>query len=105
MGQKDLIKPYVESQGEVYFGRLNMKPGKPTTFGRLNDSKIFSLPGNPVSCFVTFTLLVLPAIKFMSGFPESLAFQPKIRVSLHPNTVKLDPERPEYHRAVAIQDE
>jgi molybdopterin molybdotransferase len=51
-----------------------MKPGKPTTFGKLGNSKIFSLPGNPVSCFVTFNLLVLPAFKLMSGYPESLSF-------------------------------
>ena len=35
MGIKDLIKPYVESKGQVIFGRLNMKPGKPTTFGKI----------------------------------------------------------------------
>ena len=67
MGKKDLIKPYMETMGEVYFGRLNMKPGKPTTFGKINDTLVFSLPGNPVSCFVTFTLFVLPAIKLLSG--------------------------------------
>ena len=33
MGELDLVKPYIEHQGEVFFGRLNMKPGKPTTFG------------------------------------------------------------------------
>ena len=65
MGKKDLIKPYVEQTGTVFFGRLNMKPGKPTTFGKINDTIVFSLPGNPVSCFVTFTLFVLPAIKLL----------------------------------------
>ena len=54
MGKRDLIKPYVEATGEVFFGRLNMKPGKPTTFGRINKALVFALPGNPVSCFVTF---------------------------------------------------
>lgn len=33
MGELDLVKPYVEKNGKVIFGRLNMKPGKPTTFG------------------------------------------------------------------------
>lgn len=49
MGAKDLIKPYLAEHGEILFGRLNMKPGKPTTFARLNSKLIFSLPGNPVS--------------------------------------------------------
>jgi molybdenum cofactor synthesis domain-containing protein len=67
MGMKDLIKPYIEKKGQVIFGRLNMKPGKPTTFGKIKDTLVFSLPGNPVSCFVTFNLLVLPSIKILSG--------------------------------------
>ena len=54
MGKKDLIKPYLEARGQVFFGRLNMKPGKPTTFGKIGNCLVFSLPGNPVSCFVTF---------------------------------------------------
>jgi molybdopterin biosynthesis enzyme len=33
MGEMDLIKPYIEKKGKVLFGRVNMKPGKPTTFG------------------------------------------------------------------------
>jgi gephyrin len=53
MGELDLVKPYLEKKGEVFFGRLNMKPGKPTTFAKLNDKLFFALPGNPVSSFVT----------------------------------------------------
>jgi len=33
MGEMDLIKPYIEKKGKILFGRVNMKPGKPTTFG------------------------------------------------------------------------
>ena len=67
MGEKDLIKPYLESHGEVIFGRLNMKPGKPTTFARLNDNKlVFSLPGNPVSCFVTAHLFISKSLNLLS---------------------------------------
>ena len=33
MGEMDLVKPYIEKNGLVHFGRINMKPGKPTTFG------------------------------------------------------------------------
>lgn len=36
MGELDLVKPYLEEKGHVIFGRLNMKPGKPTTFARMN---------------------------------------------------------------------
>lgn len=82
MGKKDLIKPYVETKGEVLFGRLNMKPGKPTTFGKIGETLIFSLPGNPVSCFVTFNLLVLPSIKLLSGQDADEVFPCNLHVHL-----------------------
>ncbi len=45
-----------------------MKPGKPTTLGKIDDKLVFALPGNPVSCFVTFHLLVARALGY--EFPE-----------------------------------
>jgi len=53
MGELDFVKPFLEKNGSVFFGRLNMKPGKPTTFGRVGDCIVFGLPGNPVSSLVT----------------------------------------------------
>lgn len=67
MGELDLVKPYLEKKGNIHFGRLNMKPGKPTTFASLNNCLVFSLPGNPVSSFVTAHLFVVPALKILSG--------------------------------------
>ena len=58
MGELDLIKPYIEKKGTVLFGRLNMKPGKPTTFGVIENCLMFALPGNPVSSFVTANLFL-----------------------------------------------
>ena len=82
MGKKDLIKPYIETKGKVIFGRLNMKPGKPTTFGKIDDTLVFSLPGNPVSCFVTFNLLVLPSIQILSGKNVDEVYHTKMHVNL-----------------------
>lgn len=102
MGELDLVKPYIEEKGHVFFGRLNMKPGKPTTFGKMNKSLIFALPGNPVSSFVTSHLFFVRAAKILSGQLDRCDNQ-TIQVQLIPKTVKLDRERPEYHRVVAIQ--
>ena len=66
MGEMDLIKPYVEQKGEVFFGRLNMKPGKPTTFGRIQDLLVLALPGNPVSCFVSSSLFLRPMVHMLA---------------------------------------
>ncbi|PHH64608.1 hypothetical protein CDD81_4219 [Ophiocordyceps australis] len=107
MGELDLLKPTIERAlgGSIHFGRVAMKPGKPTTFatlslkddaGRHVVKPVFSLPGNPASALVTFHLFVLAALHKMSGLqPLGL---PKVPVVLGHDFV-MDP-RPEYHRAL-----
>jgi molybdopterin biosynthesis enzyme len=102
MGAKDLIKPYIAEHGEILFGRLNMKPGKPTTFGRLYDKLVFSLPGNPVSCFVTAQLFITRALKIMSGTQN---YEPALVNVDIPKPLRLDSNRPEYHRAILYTEE
>jgi len=105
MGELDLLKPFLMENGKVHFGRLLMKPGKPCTFATLNlappgsppqKKLVFALPGNPVSSSVCFSLFCVPALKKMAGYPNPL--WPLLQVRLK-NKLKLDPERPEYHRA------
>jgi len=110
MGELDLLKPTIERSlgGTIHFGRVSMKPGKPTTFatvpvksnaGERVTKVIFSLPGNPVSAVVTFHLFVLPSLHFASGVtPGGL---PKVLVTLD-HEFRLDPQRVEYHRAIVI---
>lgn len=102
MGDRDLLKPLLERKGQVHFGRVLMKPGKPLTFATLElpggrKLLVFGLPGNPVSSFVCFNLVVVPALRKMAGWR-----QPQLRrVQVHTTSgLKLDPERPEYHRVV-----
>jgi len=100
MGELDLLKPTIERSlnGTIHFGRVAMKPGKPTTFATIpngtNPKLIFALPGNPASALVTFHLFVLPSLRKASGM-ETPAL-PITRVTLAQD-VNLDP-RPEYHR-------
>jgi gephyrin len=108
MGELDLLKPTIERSlgGTIHFGRVSMKPGKPTTFatvpvknnaGKKVSKIIFSLPGNPVSTVVTFHLFVLPSLHHASGV--SPAGLPKVLVTLD-HEFRLDPQRAEYHRAI-----
>ncbi|KAE9578098.1 hypothetical protein CGMCC3_g5912 [Colletotrichum fructicola] len=108
MGELDLLKPTIERSlgGTIHFGRVAMKPGKPTTFatvpvknnaGERVTKTIFSLPGNPASALVTFHLFVIPALHKLSGIvPTGL---PKVPVTLS-HDFTLDKQRAEYHRAV-----
>lgn len=98
MGELDLLKPMLEHKlgATIHFGRVKMKPGKPTTFATVNSKLVFALPGNPVSATVTFYLFVLPALRKMSGMKHYKL--PVMQVQLSHN-INLD-ARPEYHRAV-----
>lgn len=108
MGELDLLKPTIERAlgGTIHFGRVDMKPGKPTTFatvpvktnaGERVERPVFSLPGNPASALVTFHLFVLPALHKLAG--ASRVGLPKVPVVLA-HDFSLDKGRPEYHRAV-----
>ncbi|KAG2490454.1 hypothetical protein HYH03_011090 [Edaphochlamys debaryana] len=102
MGDRDLIKPLLQRQGTVHFGRVRMKPGKPLTFATLDLQEqggrqmlVFGLPGNPVSSFVCFHLVVLPALRKMAGWAVPGLRRVAARLTAD---LRLDPERPEYHR-------
>ncbi|BGP41519.1 hypothetical protein JCM10449v2_005508 [Rhodotorula kratochvilovae] len=109
MGVGDLLKPCIERElgGTVHFGRVAMKPGKPTTFATLPahpmapsraPTLVFALPGNPASALVTFYLFVLPALRKLEGRREAEWELPRVPVVLTA-PVPLDP-RQEYHRVL-----
>ncbi|RWS23230.1 gephyrin-like protein [Leptotrombidium deliense] len=73
MGDKDLVKDVLIADfgANIHFGRVNVKPGKPTTFATCvkNGKKkfIFALPGNPVSAFVCCFLFAIPCLRILSA--------------------------------------
>lgn len=105
MGDLDLIKPLLEQAGQVHFGRIRMKPGKPLTFATVvvggQRKLVFGLPGNPVSSLVTFYLFVVPAIRKLAGWPEPQLRRVQAQLA---QALTLDPDRPEYHRATLQWD-
>jgi molybdenum cofactor synthesis domain-containing protein len=101
MGKLDLIKPILETQGQVHFGRVNMKPGKPLTFATIQGKPVFALPGFPVSSLVSFELFVRPALLKMRG--QSVLLRPRVPVTLA-ETIAGDPGRPEFHRAILTRE-
>ena len=77
VGEEDHVKPAVEALGGLNLWQISMKPGKPFAFGFLksqvsNHSAFFmGLPGNPVSSFVTYQLLVRPFLLALQGVSSS----------------------------------
>lgn len=77
VGEQDHIKPAVQALGQLNVWQIAIKPGKPFAYGRVGAAHFMGLPGNPVSSFVTFLLLVRPFILQLLGAtaiaPESIA--------------------------------
>lgn len=78
VGEEDHIKPAVEAEGELMLWKIAIKPGKPLAFGRVKvgsggtgaapaAAAFIGLPGNPVSSFVTFLMLVRPYLLQAQG--------------------------------------
>ncbi|MEV5575792.1 gephyrin-like molybdotransferase Glp [Spirillospora sp. NPDC052269] len=73
MGTRDVVKEVLTGTGTVEFHKVAMRPGKPQGFGLLHGTPVFTLPGNPVSAYVSFQVFVRPALRAMQGLPpESL---------------------------------
>jgi molybdopterin molybdotransferase len=74
VGEEDHIKPAVQALGELNLWQIAIKPGKPFAYGKVKNSDdtahFIGLPGNPVSSFVTFLLLVRPFLLKLQGAKE-----------------------------------
>jgi len=69
MGDYDVVKEALSPLGTVWFGGVAMQPGKPQGFGTVGEDAvpIVTLPGNPVSSYISFEQFVLPAIRKLMG--------------------------------------
>jgi molybdopterin molybdotransferase len=67
VGEEDHVKAAVQHLGQLDLWSLAMKPGKPFAYGRIGDAHLTGLPGNPVSSFLTFLLLVRPFLLTLQG--------------------------------------
>lgn len=101
-GDFDFIKPVVEQLGELLMTSVNMRPGKAQTFGIVNGTPVFGLPGNPAAAYCGFELIIRPALRKMQGFSEFA--RPVARARLSKDVRKKDPRRI-FLRATLTRDE
>jgi len=102
VGEADYVKETLLKHGEVDFWKVAMKPGRPLTFGKLDSTYFFGLPGNPVSVMVTFYQFVQPALKKMVGERSTMPVMMKVPCV---SKLKKRPGRVEYQRGILEQDE
>jgi len=71
VGEEDHIKPAVQALGQLNLWQIAIKPGKPFAYGQVGPAHFIGLPGNPVSSFVTFLLLVRPFVLQLQGIAHT----------------------------------
>ncbi|MCL4534568.1 MAG: molybdopterin molybdotransferase MoeA, partial [Bacteroidetes bacterium] len=67
MGDFDMVKDVLATEGRMEFWLVRMKPGKPLAFGFVRGVPLIGLPGNPVSAMVSFEMFGRPSIMKMAG--------------------------------------
>lgn len=73
VGEKDFVKPAIEQMGgQMDLWRVRMKPGRPVTLAHVQRTPVIGLPGNPVSAYAVFLLMVSPLIRRLQGRTEIL---------------------------------
>lgn len=102
VGEEDHVKAAVEEAGELQLWKLAIKPGKPLACGRVGAAQFFGLPGNPVSAFVTFALVVRPCLLAML---ECAQIQPQKYTLPARFSAQMSAQRQEYLRCKLDKDE
>ena len=101
-GDYDFIKKVVDDAGELLMTTVNMRPGKAQTFGIVNGTPVFGLPGNPAAAYLGFEMIIRPALRKMQGY--SHFERPHVRAKLTGDTKKKDPRRI-FNRATLSKDD
>ncbi len=102
VGEADYIKDILQQIGDMTLWKILMKPGRPLTFGNIDNALFFGLPGNPVAVMVTFYQFVLPCLKKLAGKPDK-PVPGFTAVSL--SEIRKNPGRREFQRGIASTDE
>ena len=90
-GDFDFIKPVVDELGDLLMTSVNMRPGKAQTFGLVNGTPVFGLPGNPAAAYCGFELIIRAALRKMQGFAH--VDRPTVRARLTAPVRKKDVRR------------
>ena len=106
VGEADYMKGLLEKHGQVLFWKINMKPGRPLAYGKVQGKNekpahYFGLPGNPVSAMVTFYQFVREALICLMG--SHIKPLPIFKVECTENIKKMT-GRTEFQRGILFED-
>lgn len=102
VGEADYIKSVLHDIGDMAFWKIAIKPGRPLTFGKINNCLFMGLPGNPVAVMVTFSQFVNPCLQLLSG----TTVRSPIRLrAICADSLRKRPGRLEIQRGIASRDD
>ena len=103
-GAYDTVKAVLSRLGTVEFVKVAMQPGMPQGFGTVgpDSTPIFTLPGNPVSSYVSFEVFVRPAIRRMLGVLP--LYRPLVRATLASPITKPEGKRSYVRARIEVTD-
>jgi molybdopterin molybdotransferase len=81
VGAHDLLCRVVEEMGEILFHGVQVKPGKPTLFGIVDETPILGMPGYPTSCLSNAYLFLIPAVRSVARLPRREMRRVKAKLS------------------------
>ena len=106
VGAHDHVKDAFAAVGSMALWRVAIKPGRPFAFARAKigdrEVRLFGLPGNPVSVFVTFELFVRPVLRLLGGWPR--AYDRPVRLARLAEPMRGSPGRLHVTRVVLAAD-
>ncbi len=102
VGEADHTKAMMRRLGDVAFWRIAMRPGRPMAVGRMGNTLLFGLPGNPVAVMVTFIAFVRPVLLQLMG-AQGLA--PTVIRAKSLEAMRKKAGRTEYQRGVLVRQD
>jgi molybdopterin molybdotransferase len=94
VGEEDHVKNAIDELGSLNLWRIRIRPGKPFAAGRVGQTPIFGLPGNPMSALVTFSLLARPCLMHLQG----AEYKPTLRIPVETMVKRAAQSRDEFMR-------
>ena len=95
VGEEDYLINILKQKGKIYFWKAAIKPGRPIAIGKIKNTIIICLPGNPVSVHLLFGMIIKPFLEYLCGSKFILPFKLKAKVNF---SMKKKTERMEWLR-------
>lgn len=81
VGERDILVDVLAERGDVIFHGVQIKPGKPTLFGKIGEQLVFGLPGYPAACLTVGNALIAPALRKMASLPEGTVIKGRFKLA------------------------